>query len=173
MDQVRFLDVCLEEAELARRDGAMPVGAAIVAPDGSILSRGRNRTLSHGDQTAHAEVDAIRLAGKAIMTNAPQGGWVLYSSAEPCLMCLGAIVLTPVSTVVWASNAVTGSAYETLMWGDQVASGRGEKKATLEIERIRALKVIKEPSSAHRARSRDLLREFFIHQGNLGRAELY
>ena len=51
MDHARYLDITLEEAELARREGAAPVGAVIAAPDGTILSRGRNRVLSGGDQT--------------------------------------------------------------------------------------------------------------------------
>lgn len=173
MDHATFLDVCLDEAELARRDGAMPVGAVIVALDGSILSQGRNRVLSHGDQTAHAEVDAIRNAGTAIVDKIPEGGWVLYSSAEPCLMCLGAIILTPVKTIVWANDSVTGSAFGTLLSGDKLASGPIGTKSPLEIERIRTLTVIREPSSVHRSRSRDLLREFFTIQGNLARAQLY
>lgn len=172
MDHAGFLDLCLEEAELARQAGAMPVGAVIVAPDGSVLSRGRNRALTQGDQTAHAEVDAIRNAGRAIMDNVPEGGWILYSSAEPCLMCLGAIVLTPVKTVVWASDSVTGSAYHLLM-RDQAVTGEHRTSTPLEAERIRALKVIKEPSEAHRSRSRAFLREFFTTQGNMARAQLY
>jgi len=172
MDHAGFLDICLEEAELARQAGAMPVGAVIVAPDGSILSRGRNRALTQGDQTAHAEVDAIRNAGRAIVDNVPDEGWILYSSAEPCLMCLGAIVLTPVKTVVWASDSVTGSAYHLLI-RDQTVAGADRTRTPLEAERIRALKVIKEPSEAHRSRSRAFLREFFTTQGNLARAQLY
>src|SRR5687767_14888973 len=99
MDHERFLDITLEEAELGRQEGASPVGSVVVAPDGTVLSRGRNRVLSDGDQTAHAEVDAIRNAGSAIATPPAGGGWVLYTSAEPCLMCLGAILVCPIETV--------------------------------------------------------------------------
>jgi tRNA(adenine34) deaminase len=173
LDHARFLEVCLEEAELARREGAMPVGAVIVGPDGRILSRGRNRTLSEGDQTAHAEVDAIRNARREIMTDVPDGGWILYTSSEPCLMCLGATILTHVSTIVWASDSVTGSAYRFLVTRSQVDGGQDLGHPPLEIERIKALRVVKEPSQAHRSRSRSLLREFFIAQGNEARAQLY
>lgn len=103
------------------------------------------------------------------MDGAPEDGWVLYSSAEPCLMCLGAIVLTPIKTIVWASDAVTGSAYG-LLTRTQVEA---RDKTPLEAERIRALKVIQEPSDAHRSRSRAFLREFFTAQGNVARAQLY
>jgi tRNA(adenine34) deaminase len=147
MDHARYLDITLEEAELGRREGAAPVGSVIVAPDGTILSRGRNRVLSEGDQTAHAEVDAIRNAGPAIATP-PGGGWLLYTSAEPCLMCLGAILLCPIQTVVWAAGGQQGSAYEATL-----ASGYRP-------ELLQALQVVKEPSPEHKTRSRALLDAF-------------
>jgi tRNA(adenine34) deaminase len=148
MDHARYLDLTLEEAELGRREGAAPVGSVIVAPDGTILSRGRNRVLSQGDQTAHAEVDAIRNAGVAIATPPPGGGWILYTSAEPCLMCLGAILLCPIQTVVWATGSQQGSTYEAA----QAAGYRPEL--------LRALQVVKEPSPEHNVRSRALLDAF-------------
>ncbi len=148
MDHERFLDMTLEEAELGRGEGASPVGSVIVAPDGTVLSRGRNRVLSDGDQTAHAEVDAIRNAGAAVATPPPGGGWVLYTSAEPCLMCLGAILLCPVQTIVWATGSQLGSAYDAV----RAAAHRPDRLATLT--------VVREPSPAHQARSRALLDEF-------------
>jgi tRNA(adenine34) deaminase len=148
MDHARYLDITLEEAELGQREGAVPVGSVVVAPDGTILSRGRNRVLSEGDQTAHAEVDAIRNAGAAIATPPGDGGWLLYTSAEPCLMCLGAILLCPIQTVIWAAASQQGSAYEAAL-----ASGYRP-------ELLQALQVVKEPSPEHKARSREILDAF-------------
>jgi len=153
MDHAPYLDLTLEEAELARSEGASPVGSVIVAPDGTVLSRGRNRVLSCGDQTAHAEVDAIRNAGAAI---ARSSRYVLYTSADPCVMCLGAIMLCPsIETVVWAATiSVGGSAYDAVL-------GSGHRE-----ERLQGLRVVREPSPKHRARSRALLREFYSKQGD-------
>jgi maleate isomerase len=117
MDHTRFLDLALEEAEIARRDGCVPAGSVIVARDGRIMSRGRNRVRTGGDQTAHSEVDAIRNAGAELEPRGTDGGqgYILYTSAEPCLMCLGAILVSHIDTIVWAASSVTGSAYDAVL----------------------------------------------------------
>jgi tRNA(adenine34) deaminase len=147
MDHGRFLEVALEEAEAARRDGASPIGSVIVGPDGSVLSRGRNRVFGTGDQTAHAEVDAIRNAGAAIMT-APAEGWTLYTTVEPCLMCLGAVLLCPISSVVWAASGSPGGAYDAVL------------PAAYRRDRFDVITIVREPSPAHRDRSRALVDAF-------------
>ena len=153
MDDARFLDIAMEEAQIARREGTSPVGSIIVAPDGVVLSRGRNRVLSGGDQTSHAEVDAIRNAGAAIVPPPAGGGWILYTTAEPCLMCLGAILLCPIDTIVWALNSQMGSAYDAL------------RATAHRSERVQLLRVIREPSPTHRARSLSLIEEFVRRTG--------
>jgi tRNA(Arg) A34 adenosine deaminase TadA len=117
MDHTRFLDLALEEAEIARRDGCVPAGSVIVARDGRIMSRGRNRVRTGGDQTAHSEVDAIRNAGAELEPRGTDGGqgYILYTSAEPCLMCLGAILVSHIDTIVWAASSVTGSTYDAVL----------------------------------------------------------
>ena len=79
--------------ELARRsmleDGGGPFGA-IVVKDGVILAEGMNQVVSGTDPTAHAEVQAIRSACKKLGSHQLHG-CIIYSSCEPCPMCLGAI----------------------------------------------------------------------------------
>ncbi|MBQ0079344.1 MAG: tRNA adenosine(34) deaminase TadA, partial [Eubacterium sp.] len=80
----------LEEAKKAASEGEVPIGAVIVR-DGQIVGRGHNRVETLKDPTAHAEVEAIRMAANTL------GGWRLigcdmYVTAEPCSMCAGAIV---------------------------------------------------------------------------------
>ncbi len=99
-----YLELALEEAEQAGREGTYPIGALIVGPDGRILSRARNRVYSRGDYTAHAEVEAIRGAGGALMESAYRGKCILYTTMEPCLMCTGALLLALMTRVVWAAN---------------------------------------------------------------------
>lgn len=168
MDHIRYLNLALAEAELAQDEGSAPVGSVIVASDGRVVSRGRNRVFSRGDQTAHAETDAIRNAGAAVALVAPGtiapiasgGGYTLYTSAEPCLMCLGAILFSSIETVVWAAASVTGGAYDAVL-----ASGHQK-------ERLQALQVVREPSPEHRSRSREMLREFYLKRGDLRLANL-
>ena len=83
----------LKEAEKAREKGEIPIGAVIVK-DGEIIGRGHNLTETEKDPTAHAEIVAIRQAGRKLGETL---GWRLtgcsmYVTVEPCSMCAGAIV---------------------------------------------------------------------------------
>jgi len=104
-----------------------------------------------GDPTAHAEITAIRSAGSRLMPGAP-GDYVLYTSGEPCLMCVGAVMLAPISTVVWAAGPIvaSGSAYDAV------------RRSGYNADRFDRLEVIAEPDAALRARSRKLLHDFFV-----------
>ena len=70
-------------------NGGGPFGAVIVK-DGKVLSTGVNRVTAHNDPTAHAEVNAIRKAAKKLGTF-DLAGCEIYTSCEPCPMCLGAV----------------------------------------------------------------------------------
>jgi tRNA(adenine34) deaminase len=103
LDQDRyFLELALEEAETACKEGTVPIGAVLVDPNGSILSRGRNRIFTNFDPTCHAEIDVIRQAGKLLLDPSYKNKCTIYSSVEPCPMCSGAIILADISRVVWA-----------------------------------------------------------------------
>jgi len=79
-----------------------PFGAVVVK-DGEIIARGFNNVLSSNDPTAHAEVDAIRKACKALDTF-QLTGCELYTSCEPCPMCLGAIYWARPDKVYYANT---------------------------------------------------------------------
>ena len=104
-----YMSLALELAREAYAHGEVPVGAVVVGPDGSVLDRGRNRRQESGDATAHAEVEAIREACKAL------GDWrlsgcTLYVTLEPCPMCTGAIINARIPTLVFgAREALSGS----------------------------------------------------------------
>jgi tRNA(adenine34) deaminase len=99
-----YLQLALDEAEQAAREGTHPIGAVVVDRIGIVLSRGRNRVYSTGDVTAHAEIDALRRAGRSLMEVPHQGLCTVYTSLEPCLMCTGALVMARIARVVWAAN---------------------------------------------------------------------
>ena len=82
--------LALEEARRAGERGEVPVGAVVVAPDGTVLARAGNRTRELADPTAHAEMLAIREACQ--MTGSERlTGFSLYVTLEPCPMCAAAI----------------------------------------------------------------------------------
>lgn len=112
-----YLELALEEAEHAGREGTYPIGALIVGPDGTILSRGHNRVYSIGDYTAHAEVEVLRNAREVLMNPSYRGKCTLYTTLEPCFMCTGALLMARIARVVWAANDSDYGALQTLYQG--------------------------------------------------------
>ncbi len=94
----RFMRMAIEEA----RQGDYPFGAVIVR-DGAVIARGRNLGRTTEDPTAHGEMVAIRRC--VADRNAPAlRGATLYTSGEPCAMCMGAILWCGISRLVFAAS---------------------------------------------------------------------
>ncbi len=101
--------VCLAEAWLAYRAGCIPIGAVITAPDGAIVSRGRNRSndpvvpdgMVHNSKLAHAELNAliVFLDGEFDLRYC-----TLYTVLEPCPLCLGALYMAGVRKFCYAAR---------------------------------------------------------------------
>ncbi|GAA3954521.1 nucleoside deaminase [Pedobacter ginsengiterrae] len=81
-----------------------PFGAVIVK-DGKLIAGSANKVTSTNDPTAHAEVSAIRLACTALNTF-DLSGCVVYTSCEPCPMCLGAIYWAKIETIYYANTKI-------------------------------------------------------------------
>lgn len=92
--------IALATANVA--DGGGPFGAVVVA-DGVVLGTGQNRVTRDNDPTAHAEVEAIRAACRAIGGFSLVGA-TIFSSCEPCPLCLAAALWSRVDRVVYAAN---------------------------------------------------------------------
>ncbi len=112
-DDHRWMQLALEEADLAAQAGDVPIGAVIVGSDGQLLSRAQNRREQDADPTAHAEILALRAAGQAL------GGWrlddcTLYVTLEPCPMCAGALVNSRIKRLVYAAADPKAGAIESL-----------------------------------------------------------
>jgi len=89
-----FIDIAIEEARLAERNGEVPVGAVIVEiTTGRILAKSGNRIEKDKDPTAHAEIITIRKATR-IMGSPRLENCDLYVTLEPCPMCATAISFT-------------------------------------------------------------------------------
>ena len=108
-EHLLFLEKAIKEAEQAAAIGEVPIGAVVVC-NGEIVGRGHNLRECDNDPTAHAEICALRDAGKNL------GTWrlencTLYVTMEPCPMCCGALINSRVHTVVFgASEPKFGSA---------------------------------------------------------------
>jgi tRNA(adenine34) deaminase len=134
----------LEQARTAALRGEVPVGAVLVR-DGRLLAEAGNRTVSHADPTAHAEVEALR-RGAARIGDWRLSGTTLYVTLEPCTQCAGALVLARVDRVVYgAADPKAGMAGSL---GNLLQDPRLNHRVAL------TAGVLDAPSSA-------LLREFF------------
>nr|WP_261399328.1 tRNA adenosine(34) deaminase TadA [Streptomyces misionensis] len=109
--------LALDEAEAAVRGGDVPVGAVVLAPDGTVLATGHNEREATGDPTAHAEVLAVRRAA-ARLGQWRLTGCTLVVTLEPCTMCAGALVQSRVDRVVYGARddkaGAAGSLWDVL-----------------------------------------------------------
>jgi tRNA(adenine34) deaminase len=111
-----FMRLALREAERAAEHDDVPIGC-VIAHEGEVLAAAGNERELRDDPTAHAEVLAMREAGRAL------GSWrlagtVMYVTLEPCAMCAGAVVLGRVPRVVFGATdpkaGAAGSVFDVL-----------------------------------------------------------
>lgn len=98
---VNFMRRALELAAATEAQGEVPVGAVLVQGE-QVLAEGRNRPIEAQDPTAHAEIEALRAAGRALGTYRLIDT-TLYVTLEPCVMCAAAIVHARVRRVVFGA----------------------------------------------------------------------
>ena len=109
----RWMRTALAEAEAATGHDDVPVGAVLVAPDGTELARGRNRREQAADPTAHAELEALRAAAATLGTWRLDG-CTLVVTLEPCAMCAGALVQSRIARLVFAADDPKAGAVTSL-----------------------------------------------------------
>ena len=99
LDHEQYMKVALSEAAKAGERGDLPIGAVIVHNE-KIISHGSNHINTNSNQVAHAEIDAIHRAAPYLREHARD--CVLYTTLEPCVMCLPAIVMSNIRNIVYA-----------------------------------------------------------------------
>ena len=98
----KYMKIAIDQAKAAGIVDEVPVGAVIVDENGKLIAGGHNRTIGCCDPTAHAEINAIRLASRN-RKNYRLLSTTLYVTLEPCVMCMGAIVHARVKTIVFGA----------------------------------------------------------------------
>lgn len=112
-NDARWMQLALEQAQLALRAGEVPVGAVVIK-DGQVVGSGFNRNLTDHDPTAHAEIVALRQAA-ARLGNHRLPGCILVCTIEPCAMCAGAMVHARISRLIYgAADPKAGAAGSVL-----------------------------------------------------------
>jgi len=97
------MGLAFDQACLATAADETPVGAVLLAPDGTVLARAHNRNITLNDPTAHAEILCLREAGQKL-GNHRLTGCILAVTLEPCLMCVGALIHARVAGIVFAAS---------------------------------------------------------------------
>ena len=98
----KYMQMALDEAKTAWDEDEVPVGAVLVLPDQDLVIRAHNQTIGLKDASAHAEILALREAGRVI-GNYRLLNSVLYCTVEPCIMCMGAVIHARAAKVVYGA----------------------------------------------------------------------
>ena len=106
-----FMQIALDEAQIAFNKQEVPVGAVLVQ-ENCVIAKAHNQVESLQDATAHAELLCLRKAS-LIFKNWRLIGATLYTTLEPCTMCLGAILLSRVERVVFGAKDTRHGACES------------------------------------------------------------
>lgn len=144
MDEIHkeLMALAIRISEENMNSGGGPFGA-VIAFDGSIVATGANRVTTENDPTAHAEVSAIREACRKLGTH-DLSGHVIYTSCEPCPMCLAAIYWANITTVYYANNrkdAADAGFRDDLFYEEIKTENRDRKIPAKELMREEAVKV--------------------------------
>jgi tRNA(adenine34) deaminase len=111
-DDMRFMRLALEEAQLAADEGEVPIGAVVVC-EGEVVARAHNRRETDHDPSAHAEFAAMVAASQAL-ERWRLTGCTVYVTLEPCLMCAGAIINARVPELIIGARDPKAGAFGSL-----------------------------------------------------------
>ena len=114
VDDSRFMQMAIDLSVSNVHDGGGPFGTVIVKA-GEVVATGTNRVTTDNDPTAHAEVNAIREACRRLGTFRLQG-CVIYTSCEPCPMCLSAIYWAGIERIYYGNTKLDA---EAIQFGDK------------------------------------------------------
>ena len=107
------MEIALKEAQKAFDEDEVPIGALIVYKD-KIITKAHNKKEKSKKATAHAEILAIEKANKKV-GDWRLNGYTLYVTVEPCLMCVGAIIQSRISKVVYGTSDIKFGAIDSIV----------------------------------------------------------
>lgn len=117
------LERAIEQARIGRSEGGVPIGAALIADDGTVLGVGHNRRVQSNSAIRHGETDALENAGR--LPASVYARSTMYTTLSPCDMCTGAILLYGIPRVVMGEN-------RTFVGGEDHLRSRGIEVVNLD-----------------------------------------
>lgn len=139
----KYMKMAINEARKGIKSGHGGPFGTVIVKDGKVIARGHNEVIKKQDATCHGEMMAIRKASKKLGTF-DLSGCELYTTAEPCPMCLGAILWANISKVYFGCNIVDT---ENIGFRDKVfyeMTDDKKKEFILEMDRKMCLKLFVE-----------------------------
>ena len=103
LEHEKFMRMAIELSEYNVKQATGGPFGAVIVKDGMVVARSANKVVLQNDPTAHAEISAIRLACQELGTHTLEG-CVIYTSCEPCPMCLGAIYWARIDMIYFANT---------------------------------------------------------------------
>lgn len=103
MEKLAYMRIAYGEAVKAASRGEVPVGAVLVDKSGAVLAQAGNSTIGQSDPSAHAEIQALRQAGRSL-NNYRLPETTMYVTLEPCIMCMGAMIQARIGRLVFAAS---------------------------------------------------------------------
>ncbi len=145
MNEKKFMQRAIELSIESVKNGGGPFGAVIVK-DGKIIAEASNSVTKDNDPTAHAEINAIRIAAKKLNTF-NLSGCEIYTSCEPCPMCLGAIYWARIDKIYYANTREDAKniGFDDSFIYDEISKPINKRAIpTIQIMREEALKAFKD-----------------------------
>jgi cytosine deaminase len=110
MDLASLIGVAVDEARLGLAEGGIPIGAALLGPDGDVLGRGHNRRVQDGDPSMHAETAAFRAAGR----RRHYRDTTMVTTLSPCWYCSGLVRQFAIPRVIIGESTTFSGGHEWL-----------------------------------------------------------
>lgn len=135
----KYMQMALDEAYEGIENGDGGPFGAVVVLNGEVIGKGHNCVIKKGDPTMHGEISAIRDACKHLGTHSLEGAEI-YTTAEPCPMCLGAILWANISCVYFGCNredteaiGFRDNAFYKMLAGEETICKEFEREKCLEL----------------------------------------
>ncbi|KAK6203411.1 cytosine deaminase [Scheffersomyces amazonensis] len=101
-NDVKGMQIALEEARKGYEEGGVPIGGALIAEDGTVLGRGHNMRFQKDSATLHGEISTLENAGR--LKGSVYKNCTMYTTLSPCHMCSGACLMYGIKRVVLGEN---------------------------------------------------------------------
>jgi len=115
-----YMEMALAEAKKAYLKDEVPVGAVVITEDGEVVARAHNKSIATNDPTAHAEILAIREAGRKL-SNYRLTNCLLICTLEPCIMCMGALIYARIKGLIFGTrDPKAGAVYSKIDFFNEI-----------------------------------------------------